>query len=126
MFVSYVFISYFREDTALVKRLKAQLDAFQVNYWIDEEGMEPGEEWERKIRRKIEDAGIFLLCLSKSYNRKTSYVHKEIDMAVAHAAKLDSSVTWIVPVAFDDVEIPDIRAFVGLIESIGIPKSALI
>lgn len=98
----FVFVSYFREDIDKVRSIVARLTAAGVPFWIDEEGMEAGEAWRRKIEQKINDASIFLICNSKSYAlRPNSYVHQELQIAVARAKGMDDSIAWIVPLSLD-------------------------
>jgi hypothetical protein len=45
-----VFISYAREDLAVVQRLKAALDAVGITTWFDFDRLEGGDDYDRKIR----------------------------------------------------------------------------
>jgi hypothetical protein len=108
--LSYVFVSYFREDAKIVRALLDQFDRDGVPYWIDESGIELGEQWRARIAKTIEQAGAFLLCISSSYwSRPNSYVHEELGIAVSYAAKLDPSLQWILPFVIDESGIPSVN-----------------
>jgi hypothetical protein len=108
--MSFVFVSYFRENKAGIARLLERLRAEKIPYWIDEEGMEGGELWRAKIARKIDEATAFLFCFSKVYyERPDSYVRQELEIAQAKTARMHTSVAWIVPVGLDSAPIPEIR-----------------
>ena len=108
--MSFVFVSYFRENKAEIAGLLERFRDAKIPYWIDEEGMEGGELWRAKIARKIDEAAAFLFCFSSVYyERPGSYVHQELEIAQAKAARMHASVTWIVPVALDGAPIPEIR-----------------
>ncbi len=108
--MSFVFVSYFRQNQAEIAGLLERFRAAKIPYWIDEEGMEGGELWREKVARKIDEAAAFLFCFSNVYyERPGSYVHEELKIAQAKMAQMHASVTWIVPVALDSASIPDIR-----------------
>lgn len=56
--VGAVFISYAREDLAIAKAVRAQLEAAYIDTWMDESGLEPGEEFKPVIRENIEKASF--------------------------------------------------------------------
>lgn len=108
MSAPFVFISYFREDTSAVRDVLNAFDAAGIAYWFDDKGMEIGEQWERKIERKINDASAFVAFLSEQYvKRPQSYVHKELQIAGAKASRLDASVRWFLPVCLGAFPLPD-------------------
>jgi len=61
-----VFISYAREDLDIARKVRAQLDHANVDTWMDESGLEPGDEFKPVIRENIEKASFFLALISRS------------------------------------------------------------
>ena len=55
-----VFISYAREDLAAARRIADALQAFEVEVWFDEAGLEGGDAWDQKIRRQIKECSLFI------------------------------------------------------------------
>ena len=105
----HAFISYVREDAAEAGRLQQVLEAAGVRVWRDKSDLWPGEDWREKIRRAITaDALVFIACFSrKSVARKRSYQNEEIALAIEQLRQRQPGEPWLIPVRFDDCEIPD-------------------
>jgi hypothetical protein len=106
----HVFISYIREDTADADRLQQVLEAAGVRVWRDKSDLWPGEDWREKIRRAITDnALVFIACFSrKSVARKRSYQNEEMALAIEQLRLRRPGEPWLIPVRFDDCEIPNL------------------
>jgi glutamate dehydrogenase len=105
----HVFISYVREDSPEVDRLQQVLEAVGVPVWRDTADLWPGEDWRAKIRHAItDDALVFLACFSrKSLARKKSYQNEEFFLAIDQMRLRRPGEPWLIPVRFDDCDIPD-------------------
>jgi hypothetical protein len=83
--MSYLFISYSRENRELVERLRQELEQAGLSIWIDKEDLKVGSvNWEQVLRDAIEGASSVLVMVSPS-SRRSPYVNAEI--AVAKSAK---------------------------------------
>jgi hypothetical protein len=76
------FLSYASEDRPAVLQGAQVLNAVRIQYFIDILHIDPGERWERKLYRKIDESALFLLFWSRSAKRST-WVMKEVDYALA-------------------------------------------
>ena len=105
----HVFVSYVREDIAQVDQLCALLNVAQIPYWRDRTSLAPGDQWKEKVRSAIRSGTIvFLACFSSQSRAKAkSYMNEEISLAVKEFRKLPPAVTWLIPVRFDDGDIPE-------------------
>jgi hypothetical protein len=105
----HVFISYVQEDSAHVDRLCKVLEAAQIPYWRDRKSLGPGDAWKIKIRDAIRSgAAIFIACFSENSRLKTkSYMNEEITLAVEEFRKMPPGHTWLIPIRFDDTNIPE-------------------
>ena len=65
-----VFLSYASEDRPIVARIRAQLEAANIDTWMDESGLEPGVEYQYVIRDNIRNASFFLAFISQSLSSK--------------------------------------------------------
>ena len=65
-----VFISYAHEDKYIAVPLYERLHEEGVNVWIDEQGLRPGDEYERILIKKINNCKVFLPILSSSIMRQ--------------------------------------------------------
>src|SRR5438034_10902027 len=63
-----VFVSYGRDDAKKLDALKEELIKHKgkLNYFIDSESIPGGEDWRKKIFEAIDNAHIFLFCLSQN------------------------------------------------------------
>jgi len=105
----HAFISYVREDSREVDKLQRMLEAAGVSVWRDTADLWPGEDWRAKIRRAIADnALVFIACFSsRSAARQKSYQNEEILLAIEQLRLRRPDDPWLIPVRFDDCEIPD-------------------
>lgn len=105
----HAFISYVREDTHHVDRLKAALEAAGVPVWRDMDDLWPGEDWRAKIRHEITDnALVFIACFSsQSVARSMSYQNEELFLAIEQMRIRRPDDPFLIPVRFDDCEIPE-------------------
>jgi hypothetical protein len=107
--VEHVFISYIREDADQVDRLQHALEAAGLRVWRDTANLWPGQDWRKKIRDAItNDSLVFLACFShQSLARKKSYQRQELILAMAEMQLRSPDKPWLIPVRFDECEIPD-------------------
>lgn len=75
----------------------------------------PGEDWCVKIREAITgDTLVFIACFSRrSVARRKSYQNEEILLAVGQLRLRKPDDPWLIPVRFDDCEIPDYELGAG-------------
>ena len=92
----YVFISYRRPNAAKAYELERRLMEQGVRVWIDKHGIEIGHEYSRKIQTAIQGASAFVLLWSEEAAEPTSYVHKEIALALAEYQQRPFSINVIV------------------------------
>lgn len=104
----HVFISYVQEDANQVDQLCGLLDAAQIPYWRDRNDLDPGVSWKQKIREAIQsDSLVFLACFStQSLGREKSYMNEELTLAIDEYRLRPPDKTWIIPVRFDDINLP--------------------
>lgn len=76
----HVFLSYSREDTAMMQRVKCDLLVESIAVWTDE-GIWPGvPSWKWEIEHAIEDAHCVVVLLSPSA-KQSAWVRRELDYA---------------------------------------------
>src|SRR5262249_9184032 len=77
----HVFLSYPREDTAMMERIRDDLRSKGLTVWTDE-NLKPGtSSWKDAIEKAIENAGCVVVILSPDA-KQSEWVKKEIDYAV--------------------------------------------
>ncbi len=106
----HAFISYVREDSARVDHVQRALEAAGVRVWRDTADLWPGQDWRAEIRRAVNDnALVFLACFSRnSLAREVSYQNEELALALSQIRLRRPGQSWLIPVRFDEVEVPDV------------------
>jgi len=104
------FMSYIRENSAEADQLQQVLEAAGVRVWRDTADLWPGQDWREKIRYAIiKDSLVFLACFStKSVSREISYQNEELTLAVEQMRIRHPGQPWLIPIRFDDCDIPDL------------------
>lgn len=101
-----VFLCYAHPDRRLALELYNFLVELGVDTWIDVEKLVPGENWEIEISKSIRDSDLVLVCLSKNSVDREGFVQKEIRKSLDIADKKIDGAIYIVPVLFEDCNIP--------------------
>ncbi len=84
----YFFISYSRADTALQRKIVAELRERRVNVWVDTENLIPGSPaWEREIEKSIRGAAGIIVLLSPESNN-SEWVRREISFTEEHDKRI--------------------------------------
>jgi len=106
--MSQVFISYVRENEAIIERLCRELRQQGIEIWRDREQIQPGQRWRQAIRQAIESGGFFLACFSTEYTeRDSTYMNEELTLAIDQLRKRPTNRTWFIPVLLSNCQIPD-------------------
>jgi hypothetical protein len=91
-----VFVSYSRKDITFAKRLTAELQKCELDFWIDWEGIPPTVDWWKEIEKGIEEADVFLFLISPD-SSVSKVCRQEIDTAIKNAKR-------IVPIVVRDIK----------------------
>jgi hypothetical protein len=102
-----VFLCHGSEDKAAVRDIYARLRQDGVRPWLDEEEILPGQDWDTEIRRAVRRSHAILVCLSSCSVRKEGYLQKELRLALDAADEKPDGTIFIIPVKFDDCELPE-------------------
>lgn len=104
-----MFISYVHEDASRVDDLQQELAAAGIPVWRDTDNLFPGQNWRTVIRRAISDGSlVFLACFStNSASRLKTYQNEELLLAIDQIRLRRPDTPWLIPVRFDNCEIPD-------------------
>jgi hypothetical protein len=98
-----VFLSYASEDRPIVEALREALESAGVDVWFDREALQPGDDYEAKIKRNIENCSLFVPVLSRStLTSRRRFFRIEWDHALRVAVQVPPTMRFIVPVVVDD------------------------
>ena len=82
-----VFVSYSRKDIDFAKRLTAELQKSELDFWIDWEGIPPTVDWWKEIEKGIEEADVFLFLISPD-SATSKICVQEIDTAIKNGKRI--------------------------------------
>jgi len=102
-----IFVSYAREDEALVNGIVTFLKAAGFETWFDKDNLLAGQDWRKVIEREIARARLLLICMSSHSVDKNGFVQKEMRLALEQAELRPASQVYIIPVKLDDCSLPE-------------------
>jgi hypothetical protein len=106
--MKHVFLSYVRENTAIVDRLYIDLSQKGINVWLDRKEIKPGERFSDVIRSAIRNGAFFIACFSAEAEKKQkTFMNEELLIAIDELRQLPPSRTWFIPIKLNDCSIPD-------------------
>ncbi len=105
----HVFISYVREDSVDAARLQRVFEDAGLRVWRENSDLLPGEDKRAVIRKAITEGSlVFVACFSRnSVRHESSYQNQEIGFAVDEVRTRRPGEVWLIPVRFDDCQVPD-------------------
>ncbi|MGB8647227.1 MAG: toll/interleukin-1 receptor domain-containing protein [Anaerolineae bacterium] len=102
-----VFLCHSHADKEAVRNLYKRLRAKNLEPWLDEEDLVPGQDWQLEIPKAVRASDIVLVCLSPNAINTAGYVHKEIKFALDVADEQPEGTIFIIPVKLEECEIPE-------------------
>lgn len=99
------FVSYARKDLNEVIKRVQMLERLHVSFFQDLLDLEPGERWERKLYRHIDECDVFMLFWSTA-SKQSKWVTKEVQYALDRKGGDDSRPPEIVPVMIEGPPVP--------------------
>ena len=94
-------------DKPKVRDLYDRLEREGFDPWLDEKDLVAGLNWQDQITKAIDEADIFLACLSKNAVDRTGFLQEEIRLALdAYTNRPEGSI-FLIPVRLDACEIPN-------------------
>jgi repressor LexA len=101
-----VFLCHSSGDKLSVRQLYRRLKACNLDPWLDEENLLPGQDWENEIRKAVREADVVIVCLSHGSISKTGFVQKEIKFALDVAEEKPEDTIFLIPLKLEECVIP--------------------
>jgi TIR domain/NB-ARC domain len=101
-----VFLCHASEDKSVVRDIYQKLKRYNIEPWLDEKNLLPGERWEQLIPPVIRKSDIILICLSRASLIKDGYVNYELHVILEAAKQKPPDTIYHIPFKLDDCEIP--------------------
>lgn len=104
---SLVFISYVREDSAIIDRLEKDLKRARIRLWLDRKNLRGGQRWKPVIHNAIQAGSGVIVCFSSNYSsRPRTYMNVELAQIIDELRLRPADKSWLIPVRLDDCAIP--------------------
>jgi hypothetical protein len=104
----HVFISYVRENTEDVQRLRDELTRHGVQVWLDRNEIAPGTFWQDAIRCAIRSGDFFIACFSKECSeRDKAFMNEELILAIEELRQRSVNKPWFIPIKLNECDVPD-------------------
>ena len=101
-----VFLCHASEDKPVVREIYQRLKTYNVEPWLDEVDLLPGEKWEQVIPEVLSRCDIVLICLSRAFLVKEGYGHYEIYLILEAAKKKPPGTIFHIPFKLEECEVP--------------------
>jgi TIR domain len=98
-----VFVSHSHSDKPFVRRLVEDLRKADLNVWLDEQELAPGDSIIDRVSEGLKDTDYLVAILSRS-SMQSKWVQAELNAALS--GQLSHTGTAVLPVLIEDVEIP--------------------
>lgn len=102
-----IFLAYVSEDRRLAERLYREFRDRGHDPWLDRRKLLPGQNWPRAIQQAMETADFCVACFSTNSVSKRGIFQAEIRYALDCARLVPLDDVFLIPVRFDDCEVPD-------------------
>lgn len=97
------FVSYASEDRAAASHIRQRLKTAGFDVWLDEQRLEAGDQYKRKILRNIEDSSFFLPIISHHVlTPQRRFFRLEWSHAIEEARLRPPEMPFILPLVIDD------------------------
>ena len=120
-----IFLCHAHTDRDIVHDLYRRLMENGFRAWLDSESLQPGQDWQREIRKAILNSDVVLVCLSQKFNEQQGYRHEELKLALEKANLLEAGEIFIIPVRLEKCDMPEALSHlhrVDVFESSGFRK----
>lgn len=102
-----IFLCHSHGDRVTVHALWSRLKKDGVDVWLDRENLQPGQNWEREIRKAILKSDVVIACLSKGFNKQKGFRHEELKIALKKADLIPDDEVFIIPVRLEECDMPE-------------------
>ena len=100
-----VFLSYASDDFTAAEKIKNSLEAAGIDVFFDKDDLRAGENWEAKLRRKIDECSLFIPVISRNTltpARRFFRIEWNLALKQAEMTGFSEQDTFLLPVAIDD------------------------
>lgn len=78
-----------------------------IDAWLDLEKLQPGQDWQKEIRKAILQSDVILVCLSRVFDKQHGYRHEELKLALEKANFILGDQIFIIPIWLEKCDMPE-------------------
>jgi len=113
-----IYIIYQRADLSIAYDIAKQLKERGFYPWLDDEEITPGQKWSTTTSKALSESALALIIVSRNTQFESSWVAKELKIAMQMLSSKDETVSPIIPIRLDDSPLPeDLRDVQGVFYS---------
>jgi TIR domain len=101
------FLIYAHYDKEIVYSLYNCMIKDGIEVWLDAEKLLPGQSWKMEIGRAILNSDVVIVCLSRQFNKRKGYRHKELKIALEKATLLPDDEIFVIPIRLEECDMPE-------------------
>jgi len=101
-----VFLCHASRDKPTVRDIYRRLKDHEIDPWLDEENLLPGEEWDQEIGNAVGSSHVVLVCLSAHSVNKSGYLQREIKKVLDVADEQPEGTIYLIPLKLEECEVP--------------------
>ncbi|OLE54164.1 MAG: hypothetical protein AUG51_10075 [Acidobacteria bacterium 13_1_20CM_3_53_8] len=102
-----VFLCHSSNDKPAIRELYKRLSVDDIEPWLDEEDILPGQDWNQEITNAVKNCDAVMVCLSRGASTKTGFLQKEIRFALEVAAEQPDGAIFLIPTKLEECDVPD-------------------
>ena len=102
-----IFLIHAHSDRETVRRLYQRLVRDRLNVWLDEERLQPGQDWQQEIRNALLKCDVVIVCLTRNFDKQHGYRHEELKLALEKANFIPSDEVFIIPARLKQCDMPE-------------------
>ena len=100
-----VFLSYSSKDILNTRNLYQLLRNSNIDPWMAKEDILPGKVWADEIWRAMSKSDAIVMCLSRHYSLKSSFIRREVRFALDIAISRRKRSVLLVPVKLEECSV---------------------
>jgi ATP-dependent Clp protease ATP-binding subunit ClpC len=101
-----VFLCHSSKDKPAVRDLYKRLRDLNIDPWLDERNLLPGQDWDYEIEKAVRACQVVIVCLSAHSVNKAGYLQKEIRAVLDVADEQPEGAIYVIPLKLEECEVP--------------------
>lgn len=102
-----VFICHEHTDAGSAQHVREWLQGAGFSPWLDATSLKGGDDWEREIRKTLEEVDYVVILVSRNLvNKHRGFVNREISLALAQQEQFQPDTRFVIPFIIDGATLP--------------------